>query len=142
MRESIFCVSQDGETLYGESDLKKIDGVEEPSDEHSPIIGFAYDGNPIYGPYGYKTKTGGIISPMKSGYKLDLKDGRPSTSIFPEGFFVEDYTHNEVSDDSVLDVNNGRFCVTPDYPEGTYAYFVTINNQFSSTSGVFEKYRD
>ena len=142
LRESIFSVSQDGETLYAESDLKKIDGVEELSDEHSPIIGFAYDGNPIYGPYGYKTKTGGIISPMKSGYKLDLKNGRPSTSIFPEGFFVEDYTHNEVSDDSVLDVNNGRFCVTPDYPEGTYAYFMTVNNQFSSTSGVFEKYRE
>ena len=28
-----------------------------------PILGFAYDGNPIYGPYGYQTKTGGIISP-------------------------------------------------------------------------------
>ena len=142
LRESIFSISQDGQTLYGESDLKKINGIEEPSDEHSPIIGFAYDGNPIYGPYGYKTKTGGIISPMKSGYKLDLKDGRPSTSIFPEGFFVEDYTHSEVPDDSILDVNNGRFCITPDYPEGTYAYFMTINNDSSSTSGVFEKYRE
>jgi hypothetical protein len=26
-----------------------------------------------------------------------------------------------------LDRYNGRFCVTPDYPQGTYAYFVTIN---------------
>ncbi len=25
-----------------------------------------------------------------------------------------------------LDVSNGRWCVTPEYPEGTYAYFVTI----------------
>ena len=23
---------------------------------HSPIIGWAYDGNPIYGPYGYSTR--------------------------------------------------------------------------------------
>ena len=45
-------------------------------------------------------------------------------------------------DDTVLDVNNGRFCVTPDYPEGTYAYFITVNDKFSSTSGVFEKYRE
>ena len=50
---------------------------------------------------------------MRSGYSIDIKDNRPPTSIFPEGFFVEDYTHNEVSDDSVLDENNGRFCVTP-----------------------------
>jgi hypothetical protein len=26
-----------------------------------------------------------------------------------------------------LDRYNGRFCVTPDFPQGTYAYFVTIN---------------
>ena len=26
-----------------------------------------------------------------------------------------------------LDIYNGRFCVTPEFPNGTYAYFVTIN---------------
>ena len=26
-----------------------------------------------------------------------------------------------------LDIHNGRTCVTPEYPSGTYAYFVTIN---------------
>ena len=35
---------------------------------HSPIIGWAYDGNPIYGPYGYSSKTGGSIVQLKSGY--------------------------------------------------------------------------
>ena len=64
---------------------------------------------------------------MKSGYVLDLKPNRPPTTIFPEGFFVEDYTFKNSTDESTLDENNGRFCITPDYPNGTYAYFMTIN---------------
>ena len=32
------------------------------------------------------------------------------------------------TDDSVLDENNGRFCVTPEYPNGTYAYFATFDS--------------
>lgn len=27
-----------------------------------------------------------------------------------------------------LDTNNGRYCVTPDYPGGTYAYFMTVDD--------------
>ena len=42
---------------------------------------------------------------------------RPPIGIFPEGFFVEDYEFTDVGD---LDVHNGRFCVTPDYPNGVY----------------------
>ena len=53
---------------------------------------------------------------MRSGYSIDIKHNRPPTSIFPEDF-VEDYTHNEVSDDKVLDENNGRFCITPEFPK-------------------------
>ena len=64
---------------------------------------------------------------MKSGYKIDLKDNRPSLTYFPEGFFIEDYTLH-LDDDSVLDENNGRFCITPDFPNGTYAYFATVNS--------------
>lgn len=26
-----------------------------------------------------------------------------------------------------MDDNNGRYCITPDYPNGVYAYFITIN---------------
>ena len=105
-------------------------------------MGFAYDGNPIYGPYGYSSTTGGVVTQMKSGYELKIQEGRPSTSIFPEGYFVEDYTHYEVSDQSVLDKNNGRFCITPDYPNGTYAYFMTIDDKLTAASGVFEKYKE
>ena len=63
------------------------------------------------------------------------------TSIFPLGFFVEDYTYFESSEDDYLDRNNGRFCITPDYPNGTYAYFVTINSDTVESSGVFANYR-
>ena len=40
--------------------------------KHSPILGWAYDGNPIYGPFGYKNKfdDGDGIIRMLSGYKL------------------------------------------------------------------------
>lgn len=141
LRENIFAVDQEGNKLYGETDLRKVNGIEEPSTKHSPIIGFAYDGNPIYGPYGYSLKSGGVITQIKSGYKIDLKSNRPPTSIFPEGFFVEDYTHYDVNDEDVLDANNGRFCVTPEYPNGTYAYFATINSTSADNAGVFEKYR-
>ena len=78
---------------------------------------------------------------MKSGYKLDLKKDRPSTVFFPEGFFIEDYTYTPVNDDSVLDENNGRFCITPEYPEGTYAYFATVDTA-SASSGPFLEYRE
>ena len=49
---------------------EKISGL-----SHSPIVGWAYDGNPIYGPYGDAnslTQTGGIIRPQSS-YKLDVE---------------------------------------------------------------------
>ena len=92
---------------------------------HSPIIGWAYDGNPIYGPYGY-SNVEDITSPIKlikSGYVLDTSkvENRPST--FANGFFVDDYSFNDSGD---LDIHNGRFCKTPEFPNGTYAYFVGV----------------
>ena len=139
LREFTYASDQEGNTLYGESDLRRVNGIEVKSTKHSPILGFAYDGNPIYGPYGYSKINGGVISQMRSGYDIDLKNNRPPTSIFPEGFFIEDYTHKEVANDDVLDENNGRFCVTPEFPKGTYAYFVTVNDKFAESSGIFEK---
>lgn len=94
---------------------------------HSPIIGFAYDGNPIYGPYGYQNagNPSSSIVRMTSSYKLKTtRLGGPSTISYPLGSFVEDYEYLHRS--GSLDENNGRFCVTPDYPEGVYAYFVSI----------------
>ena len=141
LREIIYATDQDGNTLYGRKDLRKLSNKEIVSTDHSPIIGWAYDGNPIYGPYGYLTKQGGTIAQMKSGYKIDLKPNRPSISSFPQGFFVEDYTHLNVSDQTVLDENNGRFCVTPEFPSGTYAYFATISDGLADSSGTFSGFK-
>ena len=141
LRENVFAIDKDGNTLYGEKDLKKVGGKEEDSTKHSPILGFAYDGHPIYGPYGFSNIDGGTVTRMKSGYSLATKDNRPPTSIFKQGFFVEDYIHEEKTDDTVLDENNGRFCVTPDFPKGTYAYFTTINNELSGPGDKFDSYR-
>jgi hypothetical protein len=45
---------------------------------------------------------------------------------FPLGTYAEDYEYTGTVGD--LDEYNGRLCVTPDYPNGTYAYFVTTDS--------------
>ena len=125
---------------YGLFDLQLTTGGEETSSGfHSPILGWAYDGNPIYGPYAYdKINGSGNIRRMKSGYKLkNTPVNRPSYTAFQNGFFVDDY---EFVGDGDLDEYNGRFCVTPDYPNGVYAYFCTISDNIEST-GPFNSYR-
>ncbi|MBK9287342.1 MAG: YHYH protein [Flavobacteriales bacterium] len=49
-----------------------------------------------------------------------------SLSQYPLGAFIEDYAYVAGSGD--LDEHNGRFTVTPEYPTGTYAYFVTLDS--------------
>lgn len=48
----------------------------------------------------------------------------PSTTAYPMGSFVEDY---EYTGNGNLDRRNGRYCVTPEFPGGTYAYFMTLD---------------
>jgi hypothetical protein len=91
---------------------------------HSPLLGYAYDGNPIYGPYAYQNPLGGQIERMESGYVLNVN---PSLELRPPGFesgyFIDDY---EFIGTGNLDEFNGRFCITPEFPDGIYAYFYTI----------------
>ena len=92
---------------------------------HSPIIGWAYDGNPIYGPFGYSDPTN-INSDLKiisSSYKLDVSNLKNRPSGFKEGFFIEDYSFDSDGD---LDIHNGRFAKTPEFPNGIYAYFTSV----------------
>ena len=141
LREALFGTDQDGNVLFGQSDLQRINSLEVASSDHSPIIGWAYDGNPIYGPYGYSTQTGGVVAQMKSGYSVELKPSRPPANQFPVGFFIEDFSYTKVSDPKTLDENNGRFCITPEFPNGTYAYFATINDGNADSSGPFAGYK-
>ena len=94
----------------------------------SKIIGWAYDGNPIYGPYGYKNpEIEDNIERMVSGYTKNASNvvDRPSIDDFALGFFVEDYKFTNSGD---LDRNNGRFSKTKEFPNGIYAYYATINS--------------
>lgn len=96
--------------------------------QHSPIIGWAYDGNPIYGAYGYSDSED-PNTPQKaltSGYELNTSNIIDRPLQFADGFFVEDYQYTNFGD---LDVNNGRFGKTPEFPNGVYAYFATIEKE-------------
>ena len=104
--------------------------TEKPSGfTHSPILGWAYDGNPIYGPYGYSNPvdaTSGIVRQTSSYVLKTTPDAnRPSTTTYPLGAFVNDYQFTQGN--GSLDFNNGRFCKTPEYPEGRYCYFLTVD---------------
>jgi hypothetical protein len=95
------------------------------TDGHSKIIGFAFDGNPIYGPYGYSVfddKNSGV-RPMETSYRLT--DIQRVNGTIPDGSYIEDFVYEKDLGD--LDQYNGRECVTPDYPNGIYAYFVTVD---------------
>ena len=130
----------DAGVQFGQSDLEldSVNGSEKPARFHSPIIGWAYDGHPIYGPYGYANADGGTVKLIEPGYELKVDTtNRPSLSFYPEGFFIEDYQFTRNGD---LDEHNGRFCITPDFPNGEYVYFSTIEST-NNSSGVFNKFR-
>jgi hypothetical protein len=142
---------------------------------HSPIIGWAYDGYPVYGPYGYSVTNdpGSPVRRMVSGYiKRDGSYGTTNLNVtgrttlplwaqiaqnrtsltpsqygpfptnaadsvgsFEVGRYAEDndYLGDLPPADTAgvqwdLDRYNGRHCVTPEFPGGTYAYFISNND--------------
>ena len=128
----------DGSRFFESNDLRIEDGVEVNNIRHSPIVGWAYDGIPIYGPYGFSNSKKGLVKQMVSSYELNIDNpNRPSKSIYPGGFFVEDYVFTNKGD---LDQHNGRFCVTPDFPNGVYAYFTTVTS-VPDSSGPFKNFK-
>ncbi len=117
------------------------------SSTHSPLIGYAFDGYPVYGPYGYTNTDGtGAIKRMTTSWKVrnitsrtTLPDGSTASSSGPAignppsgqplGKYFEDYEYSSGYGD--LDQYNGRFCVTPEYPSGTYCYFTTLDSSLN-----------
>lgn len=99
--------------------------------KHSPIVGYAADGFPIYYKYLYSNSLdeNSNITDFNSGYQLK-NGGRPGDGIQApngeyDGTYVEDYEY--IDGKSSLDECGGRFGITPDYPNGTYYYVITDN---------------
>ena len=112
-------------------------------EKNMTLVGWASDGFPVYARYGY-TKANDSSSAMKivkPSWKLKTRgdagrpdtlrslrggpgagDSYPNTSI-PLGAFTQDFEYVEGFGD--LDQCNGRFGVTPEFPEGIYYYMVT-----------------
>ena len=125
---------------YGISDYNG-DNFRHP-DGHSKIIGWAFDGHPIYGPWGYTNANDNTSAPtrMTSSFsQLSTDTHRPTGFKYTDtitvnsqsvtltaGSFLQDFTFSPGS--GTLDSSNGRYGVTPEYPNGTYAYFITVDS--------------
>ncbi len=93
-------------------------------------VGWAADGFPIYGPWDFTDakNTNSAVKRMKSSYRL--REGtRPSGPGGKfDGSYVEDFQFVKGAGD--LDEANGRFGVTPEFPQGTYHYVLTDDFPF------------
>jgi hypothetical protein len=104
------------------------------ADGHSKIVGYCFDGYPIYGPFGYSDFNDplSVVIRMTSSYQYYGSERPGRDYLYSEktaGTFVND--HEFQIGTGTLDQYNGRFTKTPEYPDGTYAYFMTVdtNNQ-------------
>jgi len=101
-------------------------------DGHSKILGWCFDGYPLYGPYSYADPADNtsLVRQMLSSWRTLATEatGRGFTyAQEPAGSFINDYEFVDGLGD--LDEYNGRYLAsTPDYPTGTYAYFLTFAN--------------
>jgi hypothetical protein len=96
------------------------------------LIGWAADGFPIYARYGYSNSTdaNSNLVVMTGSYQhvTSVSANRPSTDIYPLGTFAQDWEYVAGSGD--LDECNGRFGVTPEFPDGIYHYYATDTYPF------------
>ena len=112
-----------------------INGTENPpkgSTNPYQILGWAYDGNPIFGPYG---KINGQIKQLKSSYNkitefevsnLVNLNLRPN---FNSGFFVQDFYYDKAKSNGDLDKYNGMFIDNDDFPNINYGYFLSLDDE-------------
>ena len=110
------------------------------------IVGWASDGFPVYARYGYinAVDSNSGTTALQPSYRLKSQPdlNRPTTLTallgpgggsnlniaIPMGAFTQDYEYIDGLGD--LDRCNGRFGVTPEFPDGIYYYVVTDNFPF------------
>ena len=107
------------------------------TDSASPIVGWAFDGLPIYGPYGYSDasdNTSSIVR-IKSGWELDTRargtgnaDETTGPGGKPTGQYIKDFKISASAGSSGYTTSyNMRLAVTPDSATPIYHYVATIN---------------
>jgi hypothetical protein len=101
--------------------------------EQMTLLGWAADGFPLYGIYGYANADDVTSSAIELKSSYQVKNGnRPSGEDSPggtyDGTFTIDYEYVAGSGD--LDECGGRYGVTPEFPEGTYYYVLTEDYPF------------
>ncbi|MDC0556444.1 YHYH protein [Candidatus Poseidoniaceae archaeon] len=109
---------EEGESIENDYDESTIQAVAQNTYDgnHSKVIGVAYDGYPIYGFWGYDDNMN--VVEMKSSY--ELKNGQTGYNGIDDYQYTEGLGH--------LDVCNGHFGPTPDFPQGIYHYHTTMQN--------------
>ena len=128
--------------MFPESLVEQIDPGNTGA-KGSPIIGFAYDGYAIVGPYAYEEQGDGSLVPiqMTSSYGLisDRADlgvtPAPSEGDYALGSFIEDFEYkpgtgnlNAFNMAFVKFDGEGRAVLTDETdPEGEWAYFLTLD---------------
>jgi hypothetical protein len=108
---------EEGETMLDYDDSTPAAVAQNTANgSHSAVIGVSMDGYPIYGLWGYDDQMN--IVEMKSSYKL--KEGETGYNGIDDYVYVEGLGH--------LDVCNGHFGPTPEFPDGIYHYHSTMMN--------------
>ena len=89
------------------------------------LVGYAADGFPIYTSVGYSNATNATsaLKKMSSSWQVKKGERAGGPSGKHDGKFTSDYEYVAGSGD--LDECNGRFGVTPEYPQGIYHYYIT-----------------
>ncbi|NDA69295.1 MAG: YHYH protein, partial [Verrucomicrobia bacterium] len=87
--------------------------------EKVALAGWAADGFPIYGPWGYgdAKDTNSVVIRLKSSYRLREGTRASGPGGKFDGSYVEDFQFVKGAGD--LDEANGRFGVMPEFPQGT-----------------------
>lgn len=98
------------------------------------LIGWAGDGFPLYTSYAFADANDAksALRKMKSSYRL--KTGtRPGNPSGPGGTYNGEFTadYEFVKGVGDLDEANGRYGVTPEFPQGTYYYCLTEEFPFA-----------
>ena len=96
--------------------------------QHSPLIGWAADGYPVYALYGYAKKGSNNIIEHTSSYRLKKEIAPHHPTALAENMMAPLSKTMSIKKGSAhLDECNGCFVHTPEFPQGTYAYFLTEN---------------